>query len=131
MVAPMVAISKEPAQKRIEVISLLIWISLCIASFFLFGQDFTLGVLAGGILCLINFQWLYRHAKAAVSLTTSKGKAFMAKRYILRLAIMAVILYALIAIVKVDVIGLLLGLSVVILGITTYACFIYIFAGGE
>ncbi|HNY65659.1 MAG TPA: ATP synthase subunit I [Deltaproteobacteria bacterium] len=127
----MEAIPKEPAQKRIEIISLLIWISLCIVSFFLFGQQFALGVLAGGILCLINFQWLYRHAKAAVSLTTSKGKAFMAKRYILRLAIMAVILYALITIVKVDIIGLLLGLSVVILGITTYACFTYIFAGGE
>lgn len=131
MTAPVEAIPKEPAQKRIEIISLMIWGSLCVLSFFLFGQSFALGVAAGGILCLINFQWLYRHAKAAVSLTTNKGKAFMAKRYILRLAIMAVTLYALIVYVKVDIIGLLLGLSVVILGITTYACFIYIFAGGE
>lgn len=124
-------IPKEPEQKRIEVISLAIWMAMCILSYLFMGAQFAFGVLAGGIICLINFQWLYRHAKAAVSLTTSKGKAFMAKRYILRLAIMGIILYALIAYVKVDVIGLLLGLSVVILGITTYACFIYIFAGGE
>jgi hypothetical protein len=124
-------IPKEPAQKRIEIISLSLWVIMCALSYLFMGSQFAFGVIVGGILCLINFQWLYRHAKAAISLTTSKGKAFMAKRYILRLAIMGAVLYALIAYVKVDVIGLLLGLSVVILGITTYACFIYIFAGGE
>lgn len=127
----MAAIPKEPAQKRIEIISVGIWVVLCASGFILLGERFAFGVLIGGVLCLINFQWLYRHAKAAISLTTSKGKAFMAKRYILRLASMGAILYALIAFAKVDVIGLLLGLSVVILGITTYACFTYIFAGGE
>lgn len=130
-VIPMAAIPKEPAQKRIEIISVGIWVVMCVTSYLFFGDRFAFGVLIGGILCLINFQWLYRHAKAAISLTTSKGKSFMAKRYFLRLASMGVILYALIAFAKVDVIGLLLGLSVVILGITSYACFIYIFAGGE
>lgn len=124
-------IPKEPAQKRIEAISLAIWMTMCALSYLFMGSQFAFGVLVGGIICLINFQWLYRHAKAAVSLTTSTGKAFMAKRYILRLAIMGIVLYALIAYVKVDVIGLLLGLSVVVLGIMAYACFIYIFAGGE
>ncbi len=124
-------IPKEPAQKRIEIISLSIWVIMSALSYLLMGSQFAFGVVVGGIICLINFQWLYRHAKTAISLTTSKGKAFMAKRYILRLAIMAIVLYGLIAYAKVDVIGLLLGLSVVILGITTYACFIYIFAGGE
>lgn len=131
MVVPMVAIPKEPAQKRIEIISIMIWISLCIVSLLLFGQNFALGVMAGGVLCLLHFQMLYKHARAAVSQPTSKGKAFMAKRYALRLAIVFAILYALIVYAKVDIIGLLLGLSVVILGITTYACFTYIFAGGE
>ncbi len=130
-VIPMVAIPKEPDQKRIEILSVGIWVVISAVSYLFFGERFAFGVLIGGVLCLINFQWLYRHAKAAVSLTTNKGKAFMAKRYFLRLGIMGVILYALIALAKVDVIGLLLGLSVVILGITSYACFIYIFAGGE
>jgi hypothetical protein len=127
----MTAIPKEPAQKHIEIISVMIWLSLCIVSLFLFGHNFAIGVLAGGTLCLLHFQMLYRHAKAAVSHPASKGKAFMAKRYALRLAIVFAILYALIVYAKVDIIGLLLGLSVVILGITTYACFTYIFAGGD
>lgn len=128
---PMAAIPKEPEQKHIEIISIGIWVVMSAMSYLFLGERFALGVLIGGILCLINFQWLYRHARAAVTLTTSKGKAFMAKRYFLRLASIGIILYALIAYAKVDVIGLLLGLSVVILGITSYACFIYIFAGGE
>lgn len=127
----MEAIPKDPAQKSIEIISLAIWAILCISTFFALGGQFALGVLLGGIICLINFQWLYRHAKAAVSLTSNKSKAFMAKRYFLRLAITAVALYALIVYVKVDIIGLLVGLSVVIMGIVSYACFTYIFTGGE
>lgn len=125
------AIPKEPAQKSIEFISIVIWAILCIATFFALGRHFAFGVLLGGIICLINFQWLYRHAKAAVSLTNSKSKAFMAKRYFLRLAVMAVVLYALIVYVKVDIIGLLVGLSVIIMGIVSYACFTYIFTGGD
>jgi hypothetical protein len=127
----MEAIPKDPAQKRIEIISFMIWVSMCVVSLLSAKSGFTLGVVAGGLLCLLHFQLLYRHAKAAVSQTASKGKAFMAKRYALRLAVVFAVLYVLIAYLKVDVLGLLLGLSAVVLGITTYACFIYIFAGGD
>lgn len=124
-------INKDPVQKRIELISVTIWLVLCVLSFFIFGNKFALGVLLGGIVCMINYQWLYSHAKAAVSLTAKQGGSFMAKRYILRLTITGASIFALIAYLKVDIIGLLLGLSIVILGIMSYACFIYIFSGGD
>ena len=124
-------IHKDPIQKRIEYISLTIWIALCVVSFFLFGDTFALGVLLGGVVCIVNYQWLYRHARAAISLTARQGKSFMARRYILRLTTTGAVLFALIAYMKIDIIGLLLGLSVMILGIMSYACFIYIFAGGD
>lgn len=124
-------INKDPIQKRIELITLAIWIVLCISALLLFGDKFALGVLLGGTVCIANYQWLYRHAKAAVSLTAKQGRSFMAKRYILRLATTGTVLFILIAKINVDIIGLLLGLSVVMLGIMTYACFIYIFAGGD
>ncbi|HOO37129.1 MAG TPA: ATP synthase subunit I [Deltaproteobacteria bacterium] len=124
-------IHKDPIQKRIEYISLTIWIALCVVSFFLFGDKFALGVLLGGVVCIVNYQWLYRHARAAVSLTARQGKSFMARRYILRLTTTGAVLFALIAYMKIDIIGLLLGLSVMMLGIMSYACFIYIFAGGD
>jgi len=124
-------ISKDPVQKRIEIISLSIWSVLCVLSYVLFGQNFAMGVLLGGIVCLLNYQWLYRHAKSAIALTARQGKSFMAKRYILRLATTGAAIFALIVYLKVDIIGLLLGLSVIMLGIMTYACFIYISAGGD
>ncbi len=127
----MQAIPKEPAQRHIEIISVLIWASLCISCYVFISRHFALSVLIGGVICMINFQWLYRHAKAAVTLSASSGKSFMTRRYILRLGIMAAVLYGLVAILKVNIVGLLLGLSVVIMAIVTYACYIYIFPGGE
>jgi len=124
-------ITKDPIQKRIEYLTLAIWISLSVIGYFLFETKFALSVLLGGILCLVNYQWLYRHAKAAITLTAKQGKSYMARRYILRLTTVAVSLFVMITILKVNIVGLLLGLSVVILGIMSYACFIYIFAGGD
>ena len=123
--------SKDPAQRRIEFLSAGIWLVLCTAGFFLAGPDFALSVLIGGLVCMVNFQWVYRHAKTAVTLTARQGRSFMARRYVIRLATMGVLLYLLIAVAKVNIIGLLLGLSVIILGIMSYACFTYLFEGGN
>jgi hypothetical protein len=123
--------SKDPVQKRIELIALAIWATLCAVSLPLFGTKFALGVLLGGAVCMANYQWLYRHAKSAVSLTSKNGASFMIKRYVLRIAVTGAVLFALIALVHVDILGLLLGLSVIMLGIMSYACYIYICAGGE
>jgi len=122
---------KDPVQKRIEFISIAIWLVSCVSGYFLLGAHFASGVLIGGALCMVNFTWLYRHAKSALSLTARQGKSFMTKRYFIRLVTMGVLLYLLIAVAKVHVVGLLLGLSVVILGIMSYACFLYIFEGGN
>ncbi|HHO76637.1 MAG TPA: ATP synthase subunit I [Deltaproteobacteria bacterium] len=123
--------SKDPIQKRIEIISLIIWSTLCVLGYLLFDRNFALGVLLGGLVCMLNYQWLYSHARSAISLTAKQSKSFMAKRYILRLAITGATIFALIVYMKVDILGLLLGLSVIMLGIISYACFIYIFAGGD
>ncbi|MFY9398141.1 MAG: ATP synthase subunit I, partial [Desulfomonilia bacterium] len=78
--------SKDPAQRRIEFLSAGIWLVLCTAGFFLAGPDFALSVLIGGLVCMVNFQWVYRHAKTAVTLTARQGRSFMARRYVIRLA---------------------------------------------
>ena len=123
--------SKDPVQKRIEIISIGIWLLMCLASLLALDRHFASGVFIGGVVCMINYQWLYRHAKAAVTLTARQGRSFMARRYVIRLFTMGAVLYLLIAYIKVDIIGLLLGLSVIILGIMSYACFTYIFDGGN
>jgi peptidoglycan biosynthesis protein MviN/MurJ (putative lipid II flippase) len=123
--------SKDPVQKRIELIALAIWAALCAVSLPLFGHKFSLGVLLGGAVCLANYQWLYLHARSALLLTSKNGRSFMIKRYILRIAVTGAVLYVLIALLHVDILGLLLGLSIIMLGIMSYACYTYICTGGE
>jgi len=125
------SVSKDPVQKRIEFIAYTMWAAFCIASLPLFGQDFALGVLLGGAVCLGNYQLLWRHARSSVELNSKQGSAFMIRRYILRLALTGAVLYALIALLHVNVLGLLLGLSVIMLGVMSYACYTYICAGGH
>ncbi|MBN1636895.1 MAG: ATP synthase subunit I [Deltaproteobacteria bacterium] len=124
-------IVKDPIQKRIEYISLALWAGLCIISFLTMGSSFAQGVFFGGAICLLNIQWIYRHAKTAVMLEPKRSTFYMTSRYIIRLSVIGFIIFALIAWVKVNIFALLIGLSVVVLGITSYACFSYIFAGGD
>ena len=71
------------------------------------------GVLCGGLLALGNF-WLL--ARMVVQLTTGDDKrvAPLLSRLLTKLAILGACLYALVVWAELDVVGLLLGLSVVI-----------------
>jgi peptidoglycan biosynthesis protein MviN/MurJ (putative lipid II flippase) len=123
--------SKDPVQKRIEFIALTFWAAFCIVSLPLFGYRFALGVMLGGGVCLANYQLLWRHARSSITLPAKQGSAFMIRRYIMRLALTGAVLYVLIALLHVDTLGLLLGLSVIMLGVMSYACYTYICAGGD
>jgi hypothetical protein len=123
--------SKDPVQKRIEFIAFALWASLCIISLPLLGSTFALGVLLGGAVCMANYYMLWRHATSSVTLAAKQGKAFMLKRYVLRLALTGAVLYVLIAVLHIDTLGLMLGLSVIMFGIMSYACYTYISAGGD
>ncbi|HET6420823.1 MAG TPA: ATP synthase subunit I [Geobacteraceae bacterium] len=81
------------------------------------------GILAGGLIAVANCYWLYFILQRAMRLPAKKAVRFAQVRYVLRLVIIAVIVSILIIYSKIDVFGLLLGLSVLvltILGITVY-----------
>lgn len=122
---------KDPVQRRIEFIAYAFWAAFCIASLPLIGADFALGVLLGGAVCLGNYQLLWRHARSSVTRGAQQGSSYMIRRYLLRLALTGAILYVLIARLHVNVLGLLVGLSVIMLGVMSYACYTYISAGGH
>ena len=122
-----ISMVKDPIQKQIEYVSLGIWIGLCLITLPAFGTGFALGVFLGGALCLLNYQWLYSHARTAVSLPGRKGSSYMMFKYVLRLGAMAVVILALMTFTKVNIVALLLGLSVIMLGIVSYACYTILF----
>ncbi|RNC68127.1 MAG: ATP synthase subunit I [Desulfuromonadales bacterium] len=76
------------------------------------------GILAGGLLALGNYYWLKSVMVRALGLQPSQAGRFAQVRYLLRLAIMALALYVLIVHAKIDIIGLLVGLSVLVIVIS-------------
>jgi ATP synthase I chain len=110
-------IAKDPLQRKIEIVNWIIlgvvfFISLIFASF-----KFSLGVLLGGFICIVNFYWMQRDLRIIFEKAAVNPKGAIMFKYFIRLTISAVILYFLISAGTVNVIGLIIGLSVVMISI--------------
>lgn len=112
-------IAKDQTQKRIEIANWIFLAALLIPSLIFAPLRFTLGVLVGGLISIINFFWLGRSLRSAFKNLDAKGsvKGPVMVKYYIRLAVTGVVLYFLLAGDLVDVIGLLIGLSVVVINI--------------
>jgi hypothetical protein len=102
------------------VISIGSWVLLALltAGGLVFGSGkFAAGILAGGLLAIANFYWLMSILKRVLLLPAGKAGRFAQLRYVLRLAVMALIIWVLIVRVGIDVIGLVVGLSVLVINI--------------
>lgn len=91
---------------------------------------FGISLFAGGVLATANFCWLRRGIEAALRLLPANASRYATLRYLLRLSIMALLLYALIVRLHADIFGLLLGLSVVVLNITVFSIYMSTRKGG-
>jgi hypothetical protein len=90
----------------------------------IFGSArFCLSVLAGGILAIANFFWLRSILVRAFRLESRQAPRFTMLRYVVRLSVLATILFVLIVYGKADLIGLLLGLSVLVFNIIALAIY--------
>jgi hypothetical protein len=96
------------------------WILLAVlvaGSLFLLSARFSLGILSGGLISIINFYWLYRSLLSVFTKQLHRARVALMIRYYVRLAVTAFVLYWLISGNLVDVIGLVIGLSIVVLNI--------------
>jgi hypothetical protein len=108
-----------PLQKKIEFAS---WIFL---AFFLFlgglfaSANFTLGILTGGLISILNFYGLCHGLKGAFGKleTGVIGKSALMLKYMLRLVLTGLALYLVLVKTSADIFGLIIGLSTVILGV--------------
>ena len=98
------------------------WVILLILgslSFFFMRPAFTLGVILGGLIIIANFNVLQSTIRGAFTpegTMMNKRRAIVAKYY-LRLAILGLIIYILVTNELVDIVGLLIGLSIIVLNI--------------
>lgn len=112
-------IEKDLIQKRIEISNWILLAVLFIPSLIFAPLKFALGVLLGSFISVLNFHWLGRSLQSAFQNLGDKGniRGPVMVKYYIRLAITGIILYLLIAGDTVNVIGLIVGLSVVVINI--------------
>ena len=109
-------------------VSLFYWTVLALMagiSSLLLSSGFTLGIIFGGLLVIVNFNVLRLSIQAAFSslnqdASGSRKKAVVIGTFYIRLAIMGVIIYCLLASGRVDPVGMAVGLSTVVIAIFVY-----------
>jgi hypothetical protein len=103
------------------------WVVLSIlvgGGYLLSGREFALGVLVGGLVVVVNFHLLHRFLKGTLEKAQvdpeSKGRAqaFFVAKQLLRFFGLIAIVYLLVRHGWVNVIGLVVGLSTVVLTLT-------------
>lgn len=95
----------------------IILLILIVASLLFKDQQVTLGVASGGLIAVCGFQWLHSSLVKALSNAGEPAIKKFQLSYFLRLAALAIMLMLLIALAKVNTIGLVVGLSVVVINI--------------
>jgi hypothetical protein len=110
-------IVKDPLQKKIEFANWIILTIILIPALIFAPFKFALGILLGGFISIINFYWMEHGLRGLFTKTSKNVKASIIIKYYIRLGLIAIVLYFLIANGTVNVIGLLIGLSVVVINI--------------
>ncbi len=103
------------------------WVLLGIMSIagLIFGSArFAGGILAGGLIAIANCYWLYYILQRAMRLPAKKAVRFAQGRYYIRLGLIAVVVSILIVYWNIHIIGLLLGLSVLVMNIIALTIYI-------
>jgi len=108
---------KDPLQRRLEITNWILLAALIAGSLLLRESRFSLGILIGGLISIVNFHWLYRNLLSVFAKHLNRARAALMLRYYLRLAVTALVLYWVISRDLADVIGLVIGLSVVVANI--------------
>ena len=113
-------IGKGPLQKKIEITNWFVLGTLLLVSVIFASVNFTLGLVAGGLVSVLNFYGLCRGLQSAFGkweTDNSLAKAPLILKYLLRMAAIGFVLYVLLAKTSADIFGIVLGLSTVVIAI--------------
>jgi ATP synthase I chain len=94
---------------------------LALAGYLWLGREFALGVLVGGLVVVINFHLLHQALRGTLGQLAnqpqegSRAKAWFAARQMLRFFALLLIIFLLVSYGWVNIFGLLVGLSTVVL----------------
>jgi hypothetical protein len=96
----------------------------------LHSLKFAWSVICGGVLAYANFYWLRNILQRTLLYSKDAAASFTLFRYILRLALLGIVISLLIIYAGINVFGLLLGLSVLVVNIIIISIYLFILKGG-
>ena len=108
--------------RRLKIANWSVLAVLILAGYLWLGREFALGVLVGGLVVVVNFHLLHQALKGMLEPLaadpqegSSRAKAFFAARQLLRFFVLLAIIFLLVGQGWVNIFGLLVGLSTVVL----------------
>lgn len=108
--------------RHLKIANWLVLTVLVLAGFIWRGREFALGILVGGLVVVVNFHLLHQALKGTLERaganqeeSKAQAKAFFAARQLLRFFALLAIIYLLVSQGWVNIFGLLVGLSTVVL----------------
>lgn len=110
-------IEKDPIQKKIEISNWIVLGVFLVLSLPFMPARFCFGLLLGGLISIVNFHWLDRDLRSVFHLLAEGSRSSIFFKYFIRFVVTAVVLYFIISADIADVVGLLLGLSLVMINI--------------
>ena len=110
-------IAKDPLQRKLEITNWIILAILFVPSFIFTPPKFYLGVILGGFISILNFHGMEMGLRGLFRNPSGNVQRPAMIKYYLRLALTAIVLFFLISTDTVNVIGLIIGLSVVVINI--------------
>lgn len=90
---------------------------LLVASLSWRSTSVTLGVLSGGLVAIIGYQWLFRSLRRMLAEPSRHAAKSFQISYLIRLGALAAALFLLVSLAGVHPVGLAVGLSVVVINI--------------
>lgn len=103
---------------------------LSVAGFALFSVRTGMGILAGGVIAVVNFAWLRNVLQRILGLMPAKPNLYAQVRFVARIAVTGLILYVIITSGWFSLAGLLVGLSVIVVNIIALSIYGALRTGG-
>lgn len=100
------------------------------AGFAFFDPRTGLGILAGGVIAIVNFLWMRNVLQRILGLLPAKPTLYAQVRFVLRISVTGFCLYLLIVSGWVSLAGLLVGLSIIVANIIALSLYGALRAGG-
>ena len=111
----------EHVYRNLKYLNWVILLLLASVSYFLMSNNFTTGVIIGGLMVIVNFHAFQHTIRQGFfpDDTRKTGKVSVIAKYYLRLAAMGILIYLSLSQKWIDPVGLTVGLSIVVIGIVS------------